>query len=226
MEILPLIVLKNNNESESEEEEFDESILETLGLDNDSDSNSYNNIINIIDKFKNRRIYLFGDICTYNILVVVNQIHILESRDPNSDIELYINSGGGFVIDCLALIDTMDASRCDFKVTVLGMAASAACLIASNGTPGKRYAGRNSEFMFHEVSGPVSEMKLSELEYYGKEAKRVQEKFNRIFTRNTGLSSLIMKKEFYRPKDKFLTAVEARKFGIVDHVLTPRRKKK
>ena len=220
MEIIPLSK-KTNNE---EEMELDESILETLGIEGVGDSSPFGNVLDIVDRFKNRRVYLFGDICTFNILVVVNQIHILENRDPDTEIDLYINSGGGYVIDCLALIDTMDASPCDFKVTVLGMAASAACLIASNGTPGMRYAGRNSEFMFHEVSGPVPDMKMSELEYYGKETKRVQDKFNRIFTRNTGLSITQMKKEFYRPMDKFLTATEARKFGIVDHVLTPRRK--
>lgn len=211
---------------EEEGEVLDESILESLGIDLSGDLSSYGNLIELSEKLENRRVYLFGDICTYNILVVIHQIHVLENRDPNKEIELFINSGGGYVIDCLALIDVMDASSCDFKVTVLGMAASAACLIASNGSPGRRYAGRNSEFMFHEVSGPIPDMKMSDMDYYRMETKRAQDKFNRLFSRNTGLSVGTLKKEFYQQKDKYITATEARKFGIVDHVMTPRRKNK
>jgi ATP-dependent Clp protease protease subunit len=223
--------MKKNGINEEENDEvygeviLDEKILEKLGINvNDQiDSSSISALFDIEERMKNRRVYLFGDICTYNILVVIHQIHILENRDPESEIELYINSAGGYVIDCLALIDVMDASPCDFRVVVLGMAASAACLIASNGTPGKRYAGRNSEFMFHEVSGPVPDMRMSDIQYIKKETKRVQDKFNRIFSRNTGISITNMKKDFYVDKDRYLTATEARKYNIVDHVLIPRR---
>jgi len=214
----------NQEYIEEGEDVLDESILESLGIDLGSDISSFHNIVEMAEKLRNRKVYIFGDICTYNILVVIHQIHVLEDRDPDSDIELYINSGGGYVIDCLALIDVMDASPCDFKVVVLGMAASAACLLASNGAEGKRYAGRNSEFMFHEVSAPIPDMKMSDMKYYKTETKRVQDKFNRIFSRNTGLSVGVLRKEFYKSKDKFLTATEARKYGIIDHVVTPRRK--
>lgn len=222
---IPDTVESNEEIGFSDGDVLDESILETLGIDIEGDNSSYISLIEIAEKLKNRRIYLFGDICTYNILVVIHQIHVLEERDPNSDIELYINSDGGYVVDCLALIDVMDASPCDFKITVLGMAASAACLIASNGTEGKRYAGRNSEFMFHEVSGPIPSMKMSDMSYIKTETKRIQDKFNRLFSRNTGMSIKELKDKFYQPNDKFLTAIEARKLGIVDHVVSPKRKK-
>jgi ATP-dependent Clp protease protease subunit len=106
--------------------------------------------IEYLDRVNSRKIYLFDDIEKETIVNIIYQVHVLEQKS-NEDIEIVINSDGGIIEDCLALVDVMNASPCDFKTTVLGLAASAACLIASNGTFGKRYAGRNSEFMFHEV---------------------------------------------------------------------------
>jgi ATP-dependent Clp protease protease subunit len=213
--------MNNKNEEKEEEDpslsELGEEILKAIGIESPSDVLS-NHSIEYLNRIRSRKIYLFGDVCTETIVAVIYQIHILETINSDEDIELVINSGGGDVTDCLALIDTMNASPCDFKITVLGFAASAACLIASNGANGKRCAGPNSEFMFHEIFGTF-ESKTSDVVYYKKESERIQKKFNKIFSSNTGRSLSEIREEFYGSKDKFMTAGEARKFGIIDRVL-------
>lgn len=177
-----------------------------------------------LERIESRKIYLFGDIETNNILHVIYQIHNLESKS-NEDIEIIINSYGGYVVDCFALIDVMDASKCDFRVVVLGMAASAACLIASNGTPGKRYAGKNSEFMFHEVmSSMPMETRQSDMPMLLKDTKRVQDRFTKIFSKNTGRSKEEIKDKFYGlTQDVYMTANQSKEFGIIDKIVRGKR---
>lgn len=171
-----------------------------------------------------RRIYLFGPVDTISILSVVQAIHIFEAKDKKKDIELFINSDGGFVDDCFALIDAMDASPCDIKTVILGRAASAACLIASNGTLGKRYSGRNAEFMYHESSGDLPQVKLSEMKYWKEEMTRIENKCNKVFSRNTGQTLTVINEMFSnRHLDRWMTPSEARKFGIIDKILPVKR---
>jgi ATP-dependent Clp protease protease subunit len=171
-------------------------------------------------KIDQREIYLFGPVDTNGILSVIESIHFLEKKDQDRDIELYINSDGGYVDDCFALIDVMDASPCDIKVIVLGRAASAACLIASNGTYGKRYSGRNAEFMYHEPTGDLPPVRLSEMKYWKEEMTRIENKCNRIFSRNTGQSLKIINDMFSnRHLDRWMVPLEAKKFGIIDKIL-------
>jgi len=181
-------------------------------------------LLEYLYKLESRRIYLFGDVNKTNILNVIYQIQMLEDRS-NEDIELVINSDGGFIVDCFALIDIMDACRCDIKTTVYGLAASAACMIASNGTKGKRYAGKQAEFMFHEVMGDLHMIRKSDLPSIIKDTTRYQNKFNKLFSRNTGQPTKIISNCFYGlSQDKYMTTAEAKKFGIIDHVISPRRK--
>jgi ATP-dependent Clp protease protease subunit len=147
-------------------------------------------------------------------------------QKSNEDITLIINSDGGYINDCFALIDIMDSSKCDIGVVVLGIAASAACLIASNGTQGKRVAGKNSEFMFHEVTGFPYEIKKSDLEYIKKETVKHQKKFSQIFARNTGQAIRTIEKIFYGQKDRYMNSSEAKQFGIVDKILIQRKREK
>jgi len=221
------LLCDKNEEQEVDESslsELGEEILKVIGMENPKDNTS-NHSIEYLNRIRSRKIYLFGDVSTEIIVAVIYQIHILESVNSEQDIELVINSGGGDVTDCLALIDTMNVSPCDFKVTVLGTAASAACLIASNGAKGKRYAGSNSEFMFHEIFGTF-ESKTSDVVYYKKETERVQKKFNKIFSSNTGRTLAEIREEFYGSKDKFMTATEARKFGIIDKVFANKKRRR
>jgi len=176
-------------------------------------------------KIDQRRIYLFGPVDTESILSVIESIHFLEQKDKNQDIELYINSDGGYVDDCFALIDVMDVSPCDIKVVVLGRAASAACLIASNGTQGKRYSGRNAEFMYHESTGDLPPVRPSEMKYWKEEMTRIENKCNRIFSRNTGQSLKIINDMFSnRHLDRWMIPLEAKKFGIIDKILPVKKR--
>ena len=171
-----------------------------------------------------RKVYLFGEVNTRSILNVVSQIHLMEA-DNNEDIEIYINSAGGYVIDCFALVDVMNSSPCDFKTIVIGQAASAACLIASNGTSGKRYAGRNAEFLWHEVFGAIPELRHSEIAFWKRETKRPQEKFNRIFSQNTGRTLKEINDNFYNNKmESYLSAQQAKDFGIIDHLMRHKKR--
>lgn len=171
-------------------------------------------------KMEQRKIYLFEDICPESVVNVISQIHFLEEKDPNEDIELYINSDGGFVLDGLALIDVMNSCSCDIKVFVIGRAASAACLIASNGTEGKRYMGKNSECMYHQSYSDLPDVKLTDIEYWKKEISRIQDKCNRIFSKNTKQSIETIGEMFFSGgKDRWMTASEAKKFGIVDKIM-------
>jgi len=184
--------------------------------------------MNIIGaKLDQRKIYLFDFIETPSILRVIENIHYLEKKSKKADIALYINSDGGYVEDCMALIDVMDTSPCHIKTIVLGKAASAACLIASNGSQGKRYAGRNSEFMYHESLATLEEVKASQMNYWRKEFERIEKKCNQMFSKNTGQDLNIIAEMFLnRNLDNWMTAKEAKKFGIIDHILPARRRTK
>lgn len=179
----------------------------------------------ILSKIELRKIYLFEPIYSSSILNVIANINILEKKDSKADIELIINCDGGNVQDCLALIDVMDNCQCDIKTVILGRAASAACLIASNGSPGKRFAGKNAEFMFHEAYSTIPEVRRSQMNYWRKEFDRMEKKCNKILSRNTGQSEKIITEMFLSTNmDNWLTAQEAKKFGIIDKILSSRRK--
>ena len=217
--------MRKIQESQKIEDEYEEIIIENphdiLPL---SSGGAPINLIEILEKMDDRKIFLFEDINKKSILNIINQIYLLERRN-DEDIELIINSDGGFVADCIALIDVMNASKCDFKTVVLGVAASAACLIAANGTPGKRWAGRNAEFMFHEAYETVAEIRSSDLRYIVKETQRTQQKINRIFSKCTGRSIAEISEIFYgTSRDTYMNAEEARKFGMVDKILRVKRR--
>jgi len=224
--------LRGNEEQEDQEEfllpeekgkELAEEILKALGLDNNP-STDLTVFIDYIRKISNRKVYFFGDVNKISVLSAICQINFLEKIDPGKDIEIVINSGGGSVTDCFALIDAMNISNCDFKILVLGMAASAACLIASNGTKGKRFAGQNAEFMFHEIISEIPPAKTSEVVHYEKGIVRIQKRFSRVFSKNVDRSEKEIQDMFYKEKEKFMTANEARGFGIIDYVCRGKRK--
>jgi len=175
-----------------------------------------------------RKVYLFGEIMTESILNIIEEIHRLEEKS-NEDIEIFINSNGGYVVDCLALVDVMNTSKCHFQTTVLGIAASAACLIASNGTMGKRYSGKNSEFMFHEVFSDIPDFKASDAKYHTAETEKIQKRFTTIFSKNTGRTPKEITEKFYKNdhhKDVFMTSKQAKEFGIVDKIMPERNRKR
>jgi ATP-dependent Clp protease protease subunit len=119
----------------------------------------------------------------------------------------------------------MDSSPCSISTYTLGRAASAACLVASNGSKGKRFAGKNAEFMFHEIYGDVSDLKYSDIIYYRNLFKKQLRTVNRIFSKNTGKSNKEIKATFMDDDlDKWMSATEAKKFGIIDKISCGKRK--
>ena len=210
---------KNSKNNKCEiETECEEDISSTEEMD------KLSMLFELIDRLDNRMVYLFGEIEQSTILDVIAQIHILEKKS-NEDITLFINSDGGYISDCLALIDVMNSSLCDIHTVVLGRAASAACLVASNGTIGKRFAGKNSEFMYHEATSFLPEVKPSQMSYFAKEFARIEQKCNRLFMQNTGRCLDDIKEVFLSSYlDRWMAAREAKQFGIVDKILTSKRK--
>lgn len=211
-------LIKRTAQQQSEEEE--------LTIPIDAENFSFFNLFNGMQSaLETRHVYLTGEINELNIISVISQIHILEKKGEE-DISLFINSDGGVIQDCLALIDVMDVSPCDIATYTIGRAASAACLIASNGTVGKRFAGPNAAFMFHEVYGDVFDFKYSNLSYYRDLFNRETKRVNKIFSRNTGKTIKEIKNLFLAEDlDKWLTSEEAVKFGIIDKVMSIKRKK-
>ncbi len=204
--------MKTKIKNDDEDENYDDSELNDVDISDD--------IRNFELYPEDRKIYLFGPININSILMVIKKIHFLEKFDKYQDIELIINSDGGVIDDTFALIDVMDNSPCQFKIVVVGRAASAACIIAANGTHGKRYCGRYTEFMFHDVWGTIEEVQAIDIPYHLKEFRRCQAKLLKIFAKNTGNKKDEIVKNFILTRnDKYMTAYQAKKCGIVDHIL-------
>jgi len=188
------------------------------------DSNVLSDVFqNLIGSMETRSIYITGFIEEVSIESVIAQIHMLESKN-REDIHIYVNSDGGYLQDCFALIDIMDSSPCDICTFTVGRAASAACLIASNGTKGKRYGGKNAEFMFHELYGDIVDAKKSNLSYHRDMFDKTNQKVNKIFCKNTGQTIKNIKNVFYdRNLDRWMNCLEAKKFGIIDKIMKKRK---
>jgi ATP-dependent Clp protease protease subunit len=149
--------------------------------------------------------------------LIVAQLLFLDSEDPKKDIFLYINSPGGSVTDALAIYDTMNYISSDVQTISIGMAASAAAFLLSAGTKGKRFALPHSKIMIHQPSsgtrGRVSDMEI-DLE----ESIRLKKLLEEIMASNTGQK--ISKIHIDMERDYYMTADEAKKYGIVDSVIT------
>ena len=143
----------------------------------------------------------------------------MESKNPSKDISLYINSPGGSVTAGLAIYDTMNYIRCDVSTICVGMAASMGAFLLSSGTKGKRYALPNSEIMIHQVLGG-SRGQASDVEIQTKQLLKMKNKLNEILAQNTGKSVKVVEKDTDR--DNYLTAEEAKEYGIVDSVFYKR----
>ena len=168
---------------------------------------------------EDRVIFLSGEITDEVANVVVAQLIYLESKNPSKDISLYINSPGGSVTAGLAIYDTMNYIRCDVSTICVGMAASMGAFLLSSGTKGKRYALPNSEIMIHQVLGG-SRGQASDVEIQTKQLLKMKNKLNEILAQNTGKSVKVVEKDTDR--DNYLTAEEAKEYGIVDSVFYKR----
>ncbi|HSE35353.1 MAG TPA: ATP-dependent Clp protease proteolytic subunit [Candidatus Paceibacterota bacterium] len=170
---------------------------------------------------KERIIFLGGPIDDHLASVVVAQLLFLESENPKEDIKLYINSPGGSVTSAMAIYDTMNHIKPDVATIVVGIAASAAAVLLSSGTKGKRFALPNAEVMIHQVMGGA-EGQASDIAITAKHILRTKENLNRILAKNTGKTVEQIEKDSDR--DNYMLSDEAKKYGLIDEVLKPKNR--
>ena len=151
--------------------------------------------------------------------MVVAQLIYLESKDPTKDICLYINSPGGSVSAGLAIYDTMNYIRCDVSTICIGLAASMGAFLLSSGTKGKRFALPNSEIMIHQVLGGA-QGQATDVEIQTKQLLKIKQKLNRLLAENVGRDIAEVERDTER--DNYLSASEAKAYGIIDDVFTTR----
>ncbi|MCW5558185.1 MAG: ATP-dependent Clp protease proteolytic subunit [Verrucomicrobiae bacterium] len=152
--------------------------------------------------------------------VIVAQFLFLQMSDPKKDIHFYINSPGGSVTAGLAIYDTMQWLTCDVNTYVVGMAASMGAVLACAGTKGKRFALPNADIMIHQVLGGA-EGQASDVEIRVKHMLRLKTRLNEILSQHTGQPYDIVERACDR--DNFMSAEEAKAFGLVDEVVASRR---
>ena len=161
-------------------------------------------------------IFLGGPIDDNIANIIIAQLLFLESENPKKDIQLYINSPGGSVTSTLAIIDTMNHIKNDISTICVGMAASGGAWLLSSGTKGKRYSLSNSEIMIHQpLAG--SEGQVTDMEIKLKQLLRMKENLTKLMAKNTGQSVSKVEKDLDR--DFWMTADEAKKYGLIDKVL-------
>jgi ATP-dependent Clp protease protease subunit len=169
---------------------------------------------------KDNIVFLGGPIDDHVANLVIAQLLFLQSEDPKKEISLYINSGGGHVHAGMAIIDTMQHIKNDISTVCVGMAASMAAVILSCGTKGKRYALPNSEVMIHQPHGGT-EGQASDIEISAKHILKTRLNLNKMLAKNTGQSISKIEKDVDR--DFFMDAEEAKKYGIVDQVMSVKK---
>ncbi len=173
---------------------------------------------------KDRIIFLGGPIDDSVANVVVAQLLFLESEDPDKDIYLYINSPGGVVTAGLAIYDTMQYIKPDVSTICIGQAASMGAVLLTAGAKGKRFALPNARVMIHQPLGGA-QGQSTDIQIQAREIQRIRETINDIFVATTGKDKDAINTDTER--DNFMTAQEAKAYGIVDEVITrPKRTKK
>jgi ATP-dependent Clp protease protease subunit len=168
---------------------------------------------------KERIIFLTGPIYDQVASLICAQLLFLESENPSKDISFYINSPGGVVTAGLAVYDTMQYIRSPVSTVCVGMAASAGSLLLTAGAKGKRYALPNSQVMIHQPSGGA-QGQATDIEIQAREILKTRARLNLIYVHHTGqpIEAIEAKME----RDSYLTAIEARDFGLVDEVVESR----
>lgn len=166
---------------------------------------------------KDRIIFLSGPIEDHTANLVIAQMLFLASEDPKKDIQLYINSPGGSVSAGLAMLDTMNHIKPDVATVCVGMAASAAAIILAAGQKGKRYALPNAEVMIHQPWGGA-QGQATDIEITAKHIIATRERLNKILAKATGQPLAKIEKDVER--DYFMSAEEAKKYGIIDDIFS------
>lgn len=166
---------------------------------------------------KDRIVFIGTPIDDMMANIIIAQILFLQMEDPDKDINIYINSPGGSVTAGLAIYDTMKFVKCDVATYVLGQAASMGAFLLAGGTKGKRYSLPNARVMIHQPSGGAGGT-ASDIHIQAKEILKIKEHLNKILADNCGKSVEQIERDCDR--DYFMSAVEARDYGLVDVVVT------
>ena len=168
---------------------------------------------------KERIIFLTGAVTDEVASVLIAQLLFLESENPKKDIFMYINSPGGIVTSGLGVYDTMQYIKPNVSTLCVGQAASMGSLLLSAGTSGMRFALPNSRIMLHQPSGGFSGQ-ATDIEIHAKEILEIKERLNKIYEKHTKQKVEIIRKTLER--DYFMTASEAKKFGVIDDIINNR----
>ncbi|MBI2481950.1 MAG: ATP-dependent Clp endopeptidase proteolytic subunit ClpP [Candidatus Vogelbacteria bacterium] len=165
---------------------------------------------------KERIVFLGGPIDDYSANLIIAQLLFLEAEDPKKDITLYVNSPGGSVTSTLAIVDTMNHVKPDISTVCVGMAASGGAIVLAAGKKGKRFILPNAEVMVHQPLGGT-EGQASDIAITAKHILKTKDSLNKMLATNTGQSLSQIEKDTDR--DFFMSADEAKKYGIVDQII-------
>ena len=168
---------------------------------------------------KERIVFLNGPIDDGVASLVCSQLLFLESENPAKDISMYINSPGGIVTSGLAIYDTMEYIRPDVSTVCMGQAASMGSLLLMAGAAGKRYALPNARIMTHQPSGGF-QGQASDIEIHAREILDLRKRLNGIYENHTGKT--LKQVEKIMERDTFMTAEDAKSFGLIDEVVVKR----
>ena len=169
---------------------------------------------------KDRIVFLGGEVTDDSANLIIAQMLFLEMEDPDADIMFYINSPGGSVTAGMAIYDTMQYLRCEVSTVCVGMAASMGAFLLAAGAKGKRKALPNAEIMIHQPLGGA-QGQASDIAIHAEQILRIKKKLNVILAKNTGKPLEVLEADTDR--DHFLTAEEARDYGLIDEIIAPRR---
>lgn len=166
-----------------------------------------------------RIIFLSDEVNDVTASLVVAQLLFLESKDPEKDISLYINSPGGSITSGMAIFDTMNYIKCDVSTICIGMAASMGAFLLAAGTKGKRFALPNSEIMIHQPLGGM-QGQATDIKIHADHIIKTRDTLNRILSERTGKPLETIEKDTDR--DNFMSAAEAMEYGLIDKVIEKR----
>ncbi len=174
----------------------------------------------IFSRLLNDRIIMLSEeVNATTASLVVAQMLYLEAQDPDKDIQFYINSPGGSVTDGMAIYDTMQYIKCDVSTICVGMAASMGAFLLSSGTKGKRIALPNAEIMIHQPLGGT-QGQATDMQIHVERMLKIKQRLNEILAENTGKPYDVICADTER--DHFMTAEQARDYGLVDKVIYKR----
>jgi ATP-dependent Clp protease protease subunit len=168
---------------------------------------------------KERIIFLMGPVDDHVASLITAQLLFLEAENPDKDIALYINSPGGIVTSGLAIYDTMQYIRPDVATICIGQAASMGSLLLTAGAKGKRFSLPNSRIMIHQPSGGA-QGQATDIEIQAREILALRARLNEIYVKHTGQPLEVISAAVER--DKFLSPIEAKEFGLIDEVVANR----